>query len=29
MGILDRITYLYEIPVDFIREMTIPPADDE
>jgi len=29
MGIMDRITYIYEIPVDFIREITIPPANDE
>lgn len=29
MGIMDKLTYIYEIPVDFIRDITIPPPDDE
>lgn len=29
MGIMDRLTYIYEIPVDFIRDITIPPPGDE
>jgi len=29
MGIMDRLTYIYEIPVDLIRDITIPPPDDE
>lgn len=29
MGVFERIIYLYEIPVDLIRNLTIPPTDDE
>ncbi|KAL4455001.1 hypothetical protein ABPG74_006383 [Tetrahymena malaccensis] len=29
MSIIQKIQYFYEIPVDFIRDVTIPPGDDD